>query len=326
MIETISNQYTPELVSLPGETLLEILEDRGISQAELADRMGRPKKTINEIIKGKAAITHETALQLEKVLGIPASFWNNLERNYRDHLARRKERRELKHHLDWLERIPVREMIRRGWISGYEDKVDQLRSVLEFFGVASPDQWNLLAGQAEARFRQSSAFEVDPGAVSAWLRKGEILAREISCEPFEKGAFRRVLDEIRRLTREEPSTALIRARRLCAGAGVALVLLPALPRSRVSGVSRWLAPNRALIQLSGRFKTDVQLWFTLFHEAGHLLLHSKKAIFLDGETRGESKAEREANAFAADLLIPPDEWARIRSVGNQGKWSYKKVR
>jgi Zn-dependent peptidase ImmA (M78 family) len=107
---------------------------------------------------------------------------------------------------------------------------------------------------------------------------------------------------------------------------VALVLLPALPRSRVSGVSRWLAPNRALIQLSGRFKTDVQLWFTLFHEAGHLLLHSKKAIFLDGETRGESKAEREANVFAADLLIPPDEWARIRSVGNQGKWSYKKVR
>lgn len=84
MPDTMQNQYTPDIVSLPGETLLEILEDRGFSQAELADRTGRPRKTINEIIKGKAAITPETALQLEKVLNVPASFWNNLERNYRD--------------------------------------------------------------------------------------------------------------------------------------------------------------------------------------------------------------------------------------------------
>lgn len=53
-----------------------------MSQAVLAERTGRSKKTINEIIQGKAAITPDTALQLEKVLGVPASFWNNLERNY----------------------------------------------------------------------------------------------------------------------------------------------------------------------------------------------------------------------------------------------------
>ena len=57
MSNPIQNQYVPDVVSPPGETLLEILEDRGMSQAELAERTGRPKKTINEIIKGKAALT-----------------------------------------------------------------------------------------------------------------------------------------------------------------------------------------------------------------------------------------------------------------------------
>jgi len=67
MSNPIQNQYVPDVVSPPGETLLEILEDRGMSQAELAERTGRPKKTINEIIKGKAALTPETAIQLERV-------------------------------------------------------------------------------------------------------------------------------------------------------------------------------------------------------------------------------------------------------------------
>ena len=80
MSNPIQNQYAPDVVSPPGETLLEILEDRGMSQAELAERTGRPKKTINEIIKGKVALTPETAIQLERVLGTPASFWNNRDR------------------------------------------------------------------------------------------------------------------------------------------------------------------------------------------------------------------------------------------------------
>ncbi len=88
MSNTIQNQYMPDYVSPPGKTLLETIEAIGMSQADLAERIGRPKKTINEIIKGKAAITQEIALQLERVLGIPASFWNNREHKYREALAR----------------------------------------------------------------------------------------------------------------------------------------------------------------------------------------------------------------------------------------------
>ena len=70
----------------PGATLLETIDSLGLTQKELAQRMGRSLKTVNEIIKGIAAITKETALQLEKGTGIPASFWNNAEANYRKRL------------------------------------------------------------------------------------------------------------------------------------------------------------------------------------------------------------------------------------------------
>lgn len=88
MIKSFENEYALDVVSAPRETLLEMLEDRGMSQSELAERTGRPKKTINEIIKGKATITPATALQLERVLGAPANFWNDREQLYRESLAR----------------------------------------------------------------------------------------------------------------------------------------------------------------------------------------------------------------------------------------------
>lgn len=92
MIEQAKLLYSPERVSAPGITLLDLLEERGMTQAELAERTGRPLKTINEIIKGKAAIISETAIQLERALGTPAEIWSQREANYRAYLARQKER------------------------------------------------------------------------------------------------------------------------------------------------------------------------------------------------------------------------------------------
>ncbi len=80
--------YISDLAIPPGEYLEEVLDDLELSQAELARRMGRPTQAINEIIKGEKAITPDTAIQLEQVLGVPAELWNNLESEYRLVLAK----------------------------------------------------------------------------------------------------------------------------------------------------------------------------------------------------------------------------------------------
>ncbi len=80
--------FPPDYAIPPGDTLEETIEALGVTRARLAERTGRPQNTISEIISGKAAITPESALQLERVLGVPASFWKNLDANYRQTLAR----------------------------------------------------------------------------------------------------------------------------------------------------------------------------------------------------------------------------------------------
>jgi len=304
MDSRIANAYLPNQVSLPGETLQEVLDDRQMSQAELAERTGRPKKTINEIIKGKAAITPETALQLERVLGIPASFWNSLERNYQEYLARAQEQALLEASTDWLSTIPVAALEKLGWIERQDDPVEKVRGVLRFFGVASPTEWKQVCERPQASFRHSPSFASEPGALAAWLRKGELEAQSIRCAPFDRSRFQLVLSEARALTLERPEVFESRLAELCAAAGVGVVFVHELPKCRVHGATRWLSASKALIQLSLRYKTDDHLWFTFFHEAGHILLHGKRLIFIEEGRASATAEEGEANRFAADFLIP----------------------
>jgi HTH-type transcriptional regulator/antitoxin HigA len=108
-------------------------------------------------------------------------------------------------------------------------------------------------------------------------------------------------------------------RTACAAAGVIVLFVRELPGASVSGAARWLTAQRALIQLTLRFKADDQLWFSFFHEAAHILLHPKKGIFVD-KGQGTSMQEKEADAFANNMLIPDDEFeafARARPLSAQ---------
>lgn len=309
MADTILNQYVPDYLIRPGEVLEEYLEAYSMTQAELAARTGLTKKTINEIIKGKSPITSETALKLERSLGRPAHFWNNLERQFQEDRSRFAEEKRLEDHLDWLKKVPVGHLTKLGWLPKKSDKILQLTEVLRFFGVATPEQWLTVWNKYQVVYRQTVHFEACAEFVSAWLRKGEIDARQIACEPFDKKRFQEALDVIRGLTMEEPKIFQPRLVDICASAGVAVVFIPELPKTGVYGATRWLG-HKAVIQLSLRYKSNDHLWFTFFHEAGHIIRHGRKEIFIEGNGI-DSKKEEEANAFARDRLIPPADYRRF---------------
>ena len=322
MSKDIKSQFIPDYAVPPGETLLETLQTVGMSQAELADRTGRPKKTVNEIIKGTAAITPETALQLERVLGVPASIWNNLERNYQETLARINEQKRLQKHVSWLEKFPMTMLIRNGWIKDSKDNILQLKEVLNFFGVASPEQWSARWLDAQVSFRKSAVFTSDPYAVAPWLRMGELIAQKTECRPYAATKFRNTLSEIRKFTTQPSEVFQPEIIRLCAECGVAVVFVPELPKIRACGATWWLNPGKAVIQLSLRYKSDDQLWFSFFHEAGHIILHGKKEIFIEGDNMASDK-EKEADSFASDILIPPKKYKQFIQAG---KWSKDAIR
>jgi len=279
-----------------------------MTQSELARRMGRPPKLVTEILKGRARITEETALELERTLGASAGYWLARDAKYREFVERERLRRELADHKDWLASFPIVEMAKRGWIERDNAPEALAERVLSFFGVASIRVWKQTYSDPLAAFRASPAFKAHAPAVAAWLRCGELEATDIDCEAYDEAKFRRTLNELRELTTEpNPEVFLPKLQSLCAAAGVAVVLVRALPGCPMSGATRWIGPSKALLILSARYRSDDQLWFSFFHEAGHILLHKKKMLFLEARAisdRVRSKEEDEANRFAADHIIP----------------------
>jgi addiction module HigA family antidote len=302
-------RYEPDYVTPPGEVLEEYLTVLGMTKAELAARCGRPTKTISEIIHGKTAITAETAIQLGRVFGRPASLWQNLEANYRLRIAERDDHAKLTRHADWAGKFPVKAMVAAGCLEQPNGDADLVTKLLRFFGVGTVAGWEARYGELAVAYRRSPAFQAAPETVTAWLRRGEIEAAEVECEAFNRNRLRAALDAARGLTRKSFPEVQDKLRDLCASAGVALVFTPELPRTHLSGAARWLTKDKALIQLSLRHKTNDHVWFSFFHEAGHILLHGKKAAFIDEAGGDRTEIEDEANGFAGDLLIPPGPFA-----------------
>ena len=308
----------------PGETLAELIQELGISQAELARRTGRPTKTINGVVKGSIGITPETAIQLERVLGPPASFWNALERNYREAVARREERQRLKQHLNWMKQFPVSAMTRYGWIQRKSDRVEQLQELLNFLGAASPESWDGHWGERSVWFRGADGTSACQPAVAAWLRKGFLDALEIPCKRFSADSFRKALQTARELTLETSGDFIQELQSVCAEAGVAVVLVRELPKCKVSGATRWVSAEKAVIQLSLRYKVNDQLWFSFFHEAAHVLQEQKRSIFIDEllsktVTSSLDDLEKRANSFAAEFLVPREHLRSFMATGDKTK-------
>ncbi len=306
MGSTFSNQYEPDFVSPPGETLMEVLEQKQMSQSQFANRVGHTPKYVNEIIKGKAPITAEAAISFEKVLGIPCSFWNNRQRNYDLFIAKLSEFGKNSKQLSWADNFPYAEMSKRGWVPIERNRVKRFSFLLNFFGVASPEAWSTIWKETQVAYRKPIANRTDQFALFAWLRRGEVEAQSIICNDFNENRFKESLDEIKTFTMHEPEFFQKKLVDICANCGVAVVFLQELPKT-ASGATRWLSPTKALLQLSLRYKRDDSLWFTFFHEAAHILFHQKKMTFLEGLGL-ESEQETEADKFAADYLISPSQY------------------
>jgi HTH-type transcriptional regulator/antitoxin HigA len=313
--------YRPRAVSPPGDTLAELIEERGIAQAELARRMGRPHNAVNEIILGNKEITEDTALELERVLGAPAHFWLAREARYREFLARQRDAERAGDRLEWLDRLPLKHLQEMGVLPPgrltQSFKESLVEPALKFFGVASPEGWQKEYLRVEAAFRRANpAKQTDTYAITAWLRLGEVEALAAHVPAYSADKLTAAIPEIRALTTEPADVAGQQLKDLCAQAGVVLLFVPAIPGTHVSGVARWLQ-DRPLIQLSLLGKWSDVFWFSVFHEIAHILKHGKRSVYLDDASDGDatrSKEEKEADQFAADVLIAPGDRKRLGQI------------
>lgn len=305
------NQYFPQSRPHPGVSLAEKLQELDMGPKEFAVRTGKPEKTIIAIMKGESSITPDMAVQFENVLRIPAHFWLNSQRNYDEYKAREKRQELLQSSIDWMQSFPINEMIKQEWIEAGKSATDRAYALLTFFGVSSPKAWeNYYYGQQlKVAFRISLAHTKEPHALSAWLRKGDLQSAELKTISFDEKKFKSNLDEIKVLMAKHPDNFFNKLQQLCLEAGVKVVHTPCLPKAPISGSTRWMNEGVPLIQLSGRYKRNDSFWFTFFHEAGHILLHGKKDIFMEDieYTDKDLSKEAEADQFAVKWTFSEEQ-------------------
>lgn len=292
-----------EYVIVPGDTILELLELNSMTQLDLSDKTGINKKTINEIIKGKAPITTTTALKLEYVFNIPASFWNNLESNYREVLERQKDFDSIIEDEKYLKNIPYNEMSKRNWdyIEITRSPFERVVNLRKFFSVASLGFNTELKRKLAFRKQDNDSFSYE--SLYCWLRYGEIQSNKIEYPKFDIIKLKESVEKIRSLTGYLFLDKIDEIKELLKDCGVSLIFEPHLPNTYVNGVSYKITKDKAIIMISDRGKKDDILWFTLFHEIAHLIMHSKKEVFIDGDNELKSSIEKEADDFAKNTLI-----------------------
>lgn len=307
-------EYKPTSVSPPGETLCDLLDEKGISQKLLGLRLGRSGKNLSQIVNGKAPITPELALDLERVLGTPARFWLAREARYQEWLSRVSVPEPVEEDLEWARSFTYPEMARNEWVPATSNAREKFLHLLRFFGVVNRQAYVAWTANLSPQYRRSETGIDKDHLIAAWLRQGEIEAEDVDAGSYDEKGFAEAVDYARTLTCASPEEFEPKLKKAFAANGVVLLFVPELPSMGVSGATRWLTSTKALIQITLRYKTNDHLWFTVFHESCHILKHQKRVVYL--ETKGKkSEDELEADAFAANHLIPPTPFRRFVETG-----------
>lgn len=308
-------EYLPDIAIHPGKTLAETIDALNMTQVDFAKRTDLTPKTINEIIKGVNPITPESAVKFAAVVGTSPSFWNNLQRNYDETIVRLKAEENIEEELPMLEKFECyAELAKYGYVEKTRDQKEKIRNLLNFFEVSS---LKLVTTVQAIAFRKTKKDNLSKESLAAWLRCGEIEAKKQHTECFDKEKLNRSIDKLRALTMDSAEQFGKQLVDICASLGIALVFVPYFKKTYVNGATKWINPNKALIQLSLKGRYDDIFWFTFFHELGHLVKHGKREQFVDLEDSDMSeKAEKEADEFASNTLIPKSKYERFYENGN----------
>lgn len=299
MANKSNTAFTPTVAIPPGETIAENIASLGLNQQELAKRLGISEKHLSHIINGKAPITYETALGLEKTIGPSAQFWLNLESNFQLHLARLRNEASMEKELDVLRNIPYKEMANLNWVTATKNKAEQIQESRSYYGVSN---LTLIEDSYQVAFRkQKQLGPISDLGVIAWLRKAELDGIHMNTLDFTSKNLEATIPELRNLSTAPIDQVIPILQKICSECGIALVVLPYLAKTYICGATIW-RKKKPIVAISSRGKRIDTFWFTLFHEFAHLLLHGVNHIHI----HYEHDAEDEANALATDLLVPND--------------------
>jgi len=292
----------------PGEILRDELDERGWSQIEFAEIIGRSYQLVNEIVTGKRGISADTAKVLSAALGTSAEMWMNLDSAYQ-----LKQADAVSPMVAQKARIrnfyPVRDMIRRTWIRKSDDIQELETQLLQYFEVSSLEEHPKLVYAP----KKSGDHEETSPIQWAWIYRVKHIAENMPVSHYSKKNLTNALAQLSAyLVAPEEIRHVPQLLEKC---GVRFVIVEPMPSSKIDGVCLWLDANTPVIGLSLRLDRIDNFWYVLRHEIEHVLNgDGKDAAIVDSElhfiegldAENLPVAERLAHAAAAEFCTPQD--------------------
>lgn len=286
-----------------------MLDDKGWTQDDLAAVTGWRRQSISNIVSGKAGITPAMAVALAAAFGNEPAEWLRWNAQYEltlaevDHVA--VERRA-----KIFGKAPIRDMQKRGWITGTDDEA-ALEAALEgFFGAPLDAAISFpVAAKRTVQLEELNAAE------RAWCFRARQLASVVPVEapfsPNRLASAERMLRQAAAFPKE-----IRKVPRILSEHGIRFMVIEPLPTVKMDGAAFWLDEHSPVIAVSVRYDRVDAFWFTVMHEFKHIE-HADSYSFdsniiseRDGKISivlARDDAEQRANAAASDALVPDDE-------------------
>ncbi|MCK9401399.1 MAG: ImmA/IrrE family metallo-endopeptidase [Bacteroidales bacterium] len=290
----------------PGYFIREQMELREWTQEDLAEVMGITLKHLNKILQENQPLTLETARILSEVFNSSAQYWLNIDTGYRLWLEHEKSDKEKEADLKSViyERMPVRDMIKKGWLNQC-NKTDDLKSqILDFWNWDKLDFKQVDDNLLPCLTKKSSAYnQFNASYAITWYQMARKVSETLPRSAYIKENLEKLYNEIHLYTIKNNGIELfLNELYQC---GVVFFVLPHLQKTYLDGAAFISGENPAIIY-TGRYKRIDNFWFTVAHEIAHVLMHlgEQTPFILDNLKNGErNELEDEANDLAAAKLM-----------------------
>lgn len=312
-------EYKDLIAFHPGQYVEELIEEYNVTQKEFAERLGVSAKTISKLVNAEESISKETAHKLAKLSGVSMQTWLNLQNAYDVKISEIIEQRELEEgsEKEICELIDFKYFKEEGYVPdkryGLKEKIVELRKIL---GVASLE--NLTSFNHLVSYRNTREFTTKSIVNSnIMLELASKKARDTTTIKLNRRKLERSLPTLRRVTRQDPEVFPQRLSDILLDCDIVLVGLPALPNANLNGATKKISNGSALLLLTDRNKASDIFWFSLFHAIGHILENDFSSD--EGNSETYLRSEEEADQFAKDFLIRPEDYQAFVNKGNFDK-------
>ncbi|MBR6288312.1 MAG: HigA family addiction module antidote protein [Acholeplasmatales bacterium] len=289
----------------PGETLMEVMDDKGMNQKELAIRCGVSEKHISTVLNGKKNISADFAKKLEYALGIEAIFWMNLQSNYDEEIIKFEDIHGItSEEIDVLK--DLKEVLvdyrKKGFICENLSNVDEVLQLRRLFNLSNLLNIPKLTHIGAFRLKKENV-NVNCYTMFAWEKYCELIDKDVKIEnELNIPLLKKSIPEIKSIMFHNSKSLIGDLKNALAKCGIKFYLVPNYKGAPVQGYIRHNNDSGVSLFMTIRGSFADIFWFSLFHEIAHILNGDAKNSFIDYDEMPE-ELENKADEVASNILI-----------------------